>query len=631
MLPDDYADADPILRAVCSHWVAKIEKAKKHKDEVFQRDADVAMSFYDGPKDWAELMGDACGIAQEIMPETIFQMSVNKAFELVTIYGPALYYQVPVRTVEPRQPVAIPADFLGDPLTVQAFATQENLRLAMDQTRADLMESYLNWTPRENHLDAESRSAIEEALIKGRGCLWTELRQPPGSSIRIAASLFDSVDNLMVDPDAPSLEKATWIARKCVHPVWQVERDYGLPPGTLKGNMESQAIQAEISLSEDAQYDRKRGLTNDLLVYWKIYSKMGIGGRLSGINREFRGPLELFGDFVFLAVAKGVPFPLNLPPSLQQQAGTGNAPPQEVFDAVAWPTPFWADGGWPVTVLDFHKRPNCPWPMSHLKAGLGELKFLNWMTSFIAGKIRNTCRDFLAVRKDIGEEIKTNLLEGRDLTLLEIEADHGTVSEVIQFLQHPQMNGDIWKVIAAIEANFDKRVGLTDLMYGEGGATQIRSAQEASVRNQNANIRPEDMAKQVEAWMSAVAAKEAILARYHLASDDVAGVLGPVAGLAWDRFVRTADLDTATRQLEYAVEAGSTRRPNKETQIQRSNEGVQTLLPVLQGYAQTTGDVAPLNNLLADWAKARDLPAERYQLRAMPPPPPAAPAEPPPA
>jgi hypothetical protein len=196
--------------------------------------------------------------------------------------------------------------------------------------------------------------------------------------------------------------------------------------------MESQAIQAEIAANEDAQFDRKRGLTNDLLVYWKIYSKMGIGGRLTGLPRRMRGPLEMFGDYTYMVVAKDVPFLLNLPPDVTEKAGSGDGGvATEVLDRVAWPTPFWSHGGWPVTCLDFHQVPNSPWPMAHLRAGLGELKFLNWAMSFIAGKIRNTCRDFIAVKKEAGEEIKTAILEGKDETILELEADHDDISKLV--------------------------------------------------------------------------------------------------------------------------------------------------------------------------------------------------------
>jgi hypothetical protein len=618
---------DPMIRAACSMWLDKIKHARDHKRKVFQEDADRCMQFFNGPKNWDELMGSPRGAHQSAseLPDPIFKISVNKVFEFVTIFGPAMYYQNPVRTVNPREPVPIPPEAFPDPYTAQAVMQQEMIQQGMNKFRSALIVAYLNWLVLENRLDVESRQAIEEALIKGRGCLWTELRVPPGTDYRIVVSVFDTVDHLMIDPDAPSPERATWIARKCIEPVWQVERDHGLEPGTLRGNLETQAMQASVNNDDDKLYDRKKGATNDLLVYWKVYSKMGIGGRLKGIDKDYRGPLDLFGDYCYLVLAEGVPYPLNLPPAVQMEAD-----PEEVFGRVAWPTPFWADDDWPVTLLDFHRVPNSPWPMSHIKAGLGELTFLNWVTSFLAGKLRNTTRDFIAVLKEAGEEIKTQILEGRDLTMLDVDGSGGKhIDEVVKFLQHPSVNGDVWKFIELIDQNVNKRLGLNELLYGSQGATQIRSASEFEGRTQNSNVRPEDMAKQVEAWMSAVAAKEAVCARFHLHAPDILPALGPAAAGFWDQFVYTQDLSTATRQLDYQIEAGSTRRPNKDTERARTTEGVQVLLPVLMQYAQGTGDLMPLNNLLTDWAKARDLPADRYALRIAPPPPaPPAPAKP---
>jgi hypothetical protein len=612
------SEFDPVLRAVTSHWITKIKAARDHKRKVFQEYADECLNFYNGPKDWDDLMGGIFS-PEDLGADPAFKVSVNKTFEFVTIFGPALYYENPVRTVKPRMPVIVPPSFFPDPMVYQSLMMQENARIQADGLRSVLLESYLNYTPVEFNLATEARLAIDEALIKGRGCLWTELYSPPGSDIRIVRSLWDSTDRLYVDPDAPSFQRATWVARRCVHPVWQVERDYGLRTGSLKGNCESQAKQADIETSDDAQYDRKRGLSNDLLVYYKIYSKMGIGGRLQGLNRDYRRPLEIFGDFAYVVVAEGVPFPLNLPPDVVNDPAF-QSDPQAVFARTAWPTPFWADDDWPVSVLDFHAVHNSTWPMAHLKAGMGELKFINWAMSFLMGKIRNTSRDFIAVLKSASEEIKTAILEGRDLTLLEIDAEHKTIQEVIQFLQHPEMNGDIWKVIQAVENNFDKRVGLTELMYGQEGSTQIRSAEEANLRNQNMNVRPDDMRKQVEAWMARVAAKEAVAARYHLIPNDVQKILGLMGSWAWGQFVSTRDLPSACRELEYRIEAGSTQRPNKGWEVRTMNDALQALAPLLQAYAQQTGDLTPMNNLLADYAKARDLDPSRYQLRTNLPP-----------
>lgn len=609
-----YADSeiDPVFRQVVSHWLTKLTAAKENKRKVFQAAADECMSFYNGPRSWDDLMGGEGGLGQA--KDTIdpsFKVSVNKTFEFVTIFGPVLFSENPVRTVKPRMPVVIPQEFFPNPMVYQAMVQAENQRVMIDGLRSVLLEAYLNWTPVEFRLNEAARQTIEEALIKGRGCSWTELYTPPGTDMRVVRTFFDSVDNLQVDPDAECVERCMWVARRCVHPVWQVERDFGLRPGSLKGNVESQAKQADIETDDDHQYDRKRGYTNDLLRYWKIYSKMGIGGRLQGVNQHYKEPLEIFGDYCYLAIADNCPFPLNLSPDAIK-----NPNPQEIFARTAWPTPFWGDDEFPVTLLDFHKIPQSPWPLAHLKAGMGELKFLNWCMSFLMGKIRNTTRDFIAVLKEASEEMKTALLEGKDLTLLEIDGEHKNINEIVTFLQHPEVNGDIWKMIAAVEENFDKRVGLVELMYGNQGSTQIRSAAEANTRSQNQSIRPDDMRKVVEAWMTRVAVKEAVCARYHLKGADVAPVFGQMGAWAWTQFVSTRDVNEACRSLEYRIEAGSTQRPNKNWEQETMASAFTSLMPVLQTYAQATGDTVPMNNLLADFAKSRDLDPNRYQLTA---------------
>jgi hypothetical protein len=629
--------SDPVMRAVVFHWLNKLERARADKRRKFDEEADRCRHFYHGPRSWRSLMAShgVGGYVGDSVPDPWFQMSVNKAFELVSIYGPALYYNNPVRTVSPRAPRMVDPRFAGDPYVYQALVGGEQQQLERDTVIAGEVGAYLDWTPVENHLDQHSRRAIEESLITGRGCLWTELVQPPGCSFRVVASLYDSVDNLLVDPDAETLEEATWIARRCIHPVWQVERDYGLPRGSLRGNMESMAVQAEIDLgydgNDDRQFDRRRGWTNDLLSYWKIYSRMGIGGRLSGIDQRFRGPLEMFGDFCFLVVARDVTFPLNLPPAAQQAPGFGGEG-NDAMARVSWPTPYWPRG-WPVSCLDFHKLPHTQWPMAHLQSGMGELKFLNWAMSFLAGRMRHSCRTFVAVKKSAPEEMKTAILNGRDLTMLEVEEQYQDVKEIVQFLDHPDVNSDIWKVIAAVEENFDKRTGLYELMYGNQGGTQIRSSYEAQVRSSNMNVRPDDMAKQVEAWMTEVAIKEGMCARWHLTALDIAPVMGTGAAAIWQSLVRTRDLNVLARQLEYRIEAGSARKPNRDTQMAQSDEGIKMLLPIFQQYATATLNFGPMNALIGDWCRARDLDPNRYMLEAPampaagPPPPSGFPAQ----
>ena len=654
---------DHPLRPIVQQWRDKIKLSAEWKWKKFGDDAAEAARFYNGPHDFLynARMGTASRafvIDEDSVTAPSFMMTVNKAAELVQLFGPILYHKNPIRQVNARKVPEVPQALvmaqvqqqvqqmglsMMDPMVAQqaqqqAFMMAEQMYAQTqqqtfmiretDKARADLLSFYLNYTPNALDLKTEARAAIDEALIKGLGCLWTELYQPEGLGITMVGTFYDTVDNLLIDPDAETLRDAKWIAKRCIHPIWQVEQEYKLPPKTLRGNMESLNRYAENMSDEDADYNRKTGHSNDLLVYWKIFSKMGIGGRLVGVPDSLKESLEVFGNFCYIVICDELPYPLNLPPQLIESPPDPASQENPVDKAVQWPTPFWADGTWPFTPIAFHWVPRSPWPMGHLKPAMGELKFLDWVYSFIASKIRISCRDFLAVQKSASAELKEIILSGKDYTLIEIEKQHGTINDVVQFLQHPQFNGSIWDVVQAVERNFAQRTGLSELMYGQT-AHQYRSAAEAETKRSQTNIRPDDMANLVEEAMTEVARKEALAARWHLSNQDILPVMGPIGAQLWIQLVESSDPAEVLYQLEYRIEAGSARKPNKDRDAANLQQAMQIMLQPFFQYGMQTGDMNPLNKLVAEWAKAIDLDPEGYAL--MPPPlPPPMPAEAPP-
>lgn len=627
----DYGHDHP-LAPVVAQWREKIRQACDVKRRRFGKDAEDGMAFFAGPYNW---LYDGSKPARHFfppdgadLPQPTFKMSLNKTAELVQLFGPALYHRNPIRQVNPRKFVELPPDAFAavpavgqNPLVAQLLYEQATIATqkgrAVDDARAAVLSPYLNYTPDALDLKTESRWAIDEAIIKGMGLLYPEVYQPPGAPYRLVGSFFDSVDNLVIDPDATSLRDAKWVARRCVHPVWEVEREYRLPPGSIRGNLESFSQTAEVNTNEYGDYFRKQGQTSDLLVYWKVYSKMGLGGRLKGVPQHLKPTLDSFGDFVKIVVCDECPFPLNTSPAV---VGT-----EAISRAVQWETPYWADDGWPFVPVSFHSVPGDPWPLSHLSPGMGELKFLNWLYSFIASKIAVTSRDFIAYKESLHEEVLSAVKDGKDLTFIKLSLEHGRIDEIIQFLQHPEFNKDIWLVAEAVAEQFDRRTGLTELMYGQS-ARQMRSAEEANVKSAAMNVRPDDMANKVEDAMGALARAEALCARWHLTSADVRPVLGGVGAWYWDQFVHTADPSEIVHSLEYRIEAGSARKPNKARDSENMRDAMQNLFPPLMQLA-AQGVTGPVNALITDWAKSIDLDASRYLIPALPLPMPA-PTEP---
>lgn len=625
---------DPFpLMPICANWLEKIRKAQDYKQKVFGQFAEEAMKFFDGPYDWiyegsrfASSPGNSTGMSHNSeIAAPGFMMSVNKVSEMVQLFGPVLYHKNPNRMVTPKEDITFTPEevAVADQKAFAIYQISSQVTAETNQAskvRARIMESYLNATPEETDLRDHARSATDEALIKGMGVLWTEV-ELLANGTRIVGSFYDTVDNLVVDPDADTFEKCFWIARRCVEPVWKVENDYGLKPGSLKGSGESWNSSVESDPDRTKDFWRKKGETSDLITYWKVWSRMGMGGRLSGMDSHpgarnivdgMADVLSVYGDNCFLALAANVPYPLNLPPDVTQTVDDA-----EITRRVQWPIPFWADKSWPFTEFSFHRAPRQSWPISHLKPGVGELTFLNWAYSFLAGKIRTTCRDFLAIKKSASEEAKKMIEHGVDLTIVEIDEVNGKISEAVQFLQHPPMNRDIWDIIEAVSDQFERRVGLTDLAFGESSA-QFRSASEAEIKQGNLRIRPDDMASRIEEAMTEAAKKEAIAARTVLTPKDVLPIIGPQAAFYWGRYVMTGSFEEIVHQLSYRIEAGSTRKPNRERFAQNMTQALQALLQPLLQFGFQTANFNPVNNLLTDWAKSIDQDATGYLLQLPP-------------
>lgn len=660
---------DHPLRAICERWLRKITAAIDHKRALFQDDADEAMKFFDGEQNWmfrddyarkkkggflVDINADADDGAAMGYPS--FQMSVNKVAELVDLFGPSMYHQNPEITVSAHDPPFIAPEMLGitiapevqqglvppemammDPMVqqYQMIVQQQQQDQGTNALRAELLQYLLTRLQEENDKKTEGRRAINEALIKGMGLLWTELVKSPSGETSTISSIWRTVDDLVMDPDAQCWEDVQWVAVKCVRPYWEVEDERGYSRDTLRKYATTKSSDQQAEESHQEHYTE--GKTNDLLCYWKLYSKMGIGDKLRDIGNDWRGEFGEFGQFCYLELCHGCPYALNMKPELWDldmepvldettgevsiDPATGEPElqlPAPLFLSAQWPIPFWIDGGWPFVPLTFHEKPGQVWPISHIKSGIGELRFINWAMSFLAVKVGRACETTVAIMKSAGEDLKKQLCAGGDYKCVEIEADLGKrIDEVVSFLVHPQFNPEIWNVLNAVIVQFEKRTGLTELIYGMSGR-QMRSATEANVLQQNVSIRPADMANQVEDFLSLVAAREAMAARWLLEPKDVQPILGPIGAMAWQQWVASTELDGVAKEFKYRVAAGTARRPNKETKIQQLNEAIQVLGPAVQQYMGMTGDVSQMNALVGAWAKANDVDMPPF----MPPPPP---------
>lgn len=635
------------LRQVVATWVKKLKAAQDYK-KPFSDDAKEASQFFDGEHNWmwkdSYARGER-GYNSSIAPPS-FRVQLCKVFELVEIFASVIYHRNPVRTVSVTKHPEVPLDKFGigtpaGPMGMPSPAQQQVMQVVQMEEQqkegremaAKLLEAYLNWTPNELDLKRQARKVVTEAMIKGMGTFWTEMvvvdTSADGSTppMKMIGSFYDTVDNLLIDPDFDNADDMLWCARKCVRPLLEVAETYGIPVEDLQKHFDKD----ETKLAREPRGRKKVENTNQLVTFYKIWSKTGMGDRFKDAPKENRGVFDSLGKYCYLVICEGVPYPLNLPPDvMEEQVDEQIGVPQSMLARAAWPIPFYCDPqGWPFTPLAFHWKPGYAWPISHIRPAIGELRLLNWAMSFLATRIATSCETMIAVTKAADSSIKEQILAPSEggFKLIEISELLGRrVEDIMSVFQFPQVTKDLWDIIAAISEEFSKRTGLSELVYGYT-RNQFRSAAEAQIKNENISVRPDAMANELEDTMSQLARREALACKWLLDPQDTAPVIGATGAAGWAMTVAKQDIVGLTRDFLYRIEAGSARKPNKATRVEQMQLSVQTLGPILSQLVGA-GVVDPFNALMKDWADSLDIDAAPYLV---PPPPPPAPPPPPPS
>ena len=655
------------LKLVVDGWLGKIDRARDMK-KAWQDVADECTAFFCGATNflWDPKYRHKFWNSNDGAVKPRFMITIAKAFELVATFGPVLYWRNPTRTATPRESLEVPPEVQlrmmgvdprvyqqaevfvqqaeqmqqsGQPLSFEAAQSLQwfqQVKQQLDesvnrrqteqqdrQMRAQMMERYLNWTPFELDLHRHAEMAITECLIKGRGVLFQEVFRPPGTDRRMVGSFYQSVDDFYIDGDAESPDEAWWISRELTKPVWYWERKFGYPPGTLQpaATFESVTSQGERAGNAMTPNHRAMGETNDLLKVQEVWTRNGPGGRQTGVTPALRGRLQkVVGDYCHFYVAPGVPFFLNLPDNRTAKApGVMDATDDEVREAFQWPTPHWRDGRWPCAILDFYPRPKSPWPIAPLAPGLGELKAINIILAHLVSRIWMSSRDFIGVLESAADKVEKVLKDGEDLGILRIDDLHGTITNAVSFLQHPQTNLDVWKILEALLTLFERRTGLNELLAGAQEKVD-RSATSTRIRQQNLSVRPDQMAAKVEAWMTEAALREALAVRWNVRPEDTSDLWGAEGTELWRRYIAEAPVEQTIRDLDFRLEANSARKPNLERDIANIQEALQTFGPIHQGYMQQSGDVDTLNALQKMWGKKTEMDVSGLMMKPPQPP-----------
>jgi hypothetical protein len=619
-LPYD-VPSDNMFKPIVTVWTNRIEAAEKARAS-WKEVVDEIVMFYG--KSAAAMFNPT--YQKKFWPGKVqprFRISINLAYEWVRVMLPELMWEVPHRTVKPKRMIEIPEGLL-DEQTAQMVTMEQQFMRARAELAGTLQEAWLNYTSREmpgNGLAGHSSLSVLDMLLKGRGVKCIRPYTFPGSKRLITGCFREPPEKILLDPDAKCMDEIRWLAIVHTEPHWEVERRFKLPENSLakKASLESSWSNSESNAYYVPATHHIEGKSNDMVVWYEIYSKCGVGTRRTELYEPVKVHLEeTVGDFAYLAICPAIPFPLNAP---LQKVIRDKATSEEVRKMFEWPIPsFYKDDRWPVEFLDMYpnideKDEAATWPIPPLAPALGEIKVLNYIVPFLVNRTWMSSRDFWAIAGPYAESLRKEVEKAEDQAFLNIPAVVDDISKVLTIMQQPEGRRDMWELIGLVESMFRKRTGMVLSSYGmnEDG-TQNRSAEETVAKHRAANSTPEFMQNKVVGWESRCAAAEAAVARRVIRSESVQGLLGPTLARLWDQMVASDDSDEIAAQLDYQIEAASIRRPNLARDIADFQQVMQYWLPIDMQYAGQTGDYTPINATKKRWGKLHDVEMDEMMI-----------------
>ena len=370
-LPYD-VPSDNMFKPIVTAWTNRIEAAEKARAP-WKEVVDEIVMFYG--KSAAAMFKP--NYQKKFWPGKVqprFRISINLAYEWVRVMLPELMWETPHRTVKPKKIIEIPEGLL-DEQTAQMVMMEQMSMQARAKLSGKLQEAWLNYTSREmpgNGLAGHSTLAILDMLLKGRGVKCIRPYTFPGSDRLITGCFREPPEKILIDPDAKCMDEVRWMAVVHVEPHWEVERRFKLPNNSLakKASLESSWSNSESNAYYVPATHHIEGKSNDMVVWYEVYSKCGVGTRRTELYEPIKVHLEeTVGDFAYLAICPAMPFPLNAP---LQKVIKDNATSDEVRQMFDWPIPtFYKDDRWPIEFLDMYpnvdeKDEASTWPIPPL-------------------------------------------------------------------------------------------------------------------------------------------------------------------------------------------------------------------------------------------------------------------------
>lgn len=466
---------DEAQRSRVGKALAAIVKAAKKAQEGWTKTHDEIQRYAYGDdvnflyQDWESQGG-----------ELFLKMKVAKAAQFVEVMGPYLYQYNPDYQVSPLK--------AATPMAMQ---------------RMQVEEAYLDYCSRRGDLYTNCRRAVGQSLIGGRGWAFTGFNKRRSCVQHVWVDAREVYD----DPDAKVPEERNVLVRKRQKARWELAAMYPHARKTIMDAERAKKLPSGLDVPRVAKQV-------DLIDYYEIYMRVGIGRYVEGVADDNGETDDSPRKYVIID--------------------------EELIDANTWEIPFFLQDRFPGEPLDQGEVIDSILPPAPMKAGLGFLRALNWSHTLLMSQLRTSTRLPYIVLNHNGKKVPLEQLfkiirgEYYDIAVLDTEGNE--IPDIRQIIQQFPAADSLEKLRAANDIygrEFEKATGLYEILYAGETPTQLRTAEDAKLKDRNSRSRMDDRRTRVEKWMSALGSKARFAGRYLESSDAIGKMFGPGAGQVW--------------------------------------------------------------------------------------------------
>lgn len=450
----------------------------------------------------------------------------------------------------------------------------------MTMTRAGITEWLLNHAITETDFFYEAQRVRDCGLTDGRGVAWIGL----DSKKKVSKVVWDTVDNLLTDPDGITWDTINWVARIRHLPRWEVLRKLENRSMLARG-AKAAVISASAwkKPSETGTSGKEDELVPDMLEIIEVWMLEPIHAYVNDIEpekQEVSKQVEITGpDGQPMMETQTTKEEISGPVKyvLLRDSSSGI---HKLYSIPGWETPFHVESGrqaWPCEVFDPYPSMDSLWPISPLNPGLPWAKLCNWAASLLGVKMRRASTNFIAILEHNGIRLDDDSIakiglprsvtEFLRLTSSTTNGD-GTMPRIQDYLQYISETTDFNKISQLYQffrTMFAEETGLNLFLYSGNPDVQDRSAQATTVRDRNTTSRIQQYQANFDEFLSRSFRKAALCMRHHLSPEDVMAMTGSEQSAeAWGLITTPEELARAMQETDYGVEVGSVRRKTPE-------------------------------------------------------------------